>query len=180
MLFRSYDRELMRLASEDSGICVEMFANADEEVKNSILYKVSKKVYNGELIPPESNDFTSDQNLFNYQAKVLKELAKNESYVVIGRAADHILKGSSKVYSIYLYAEEEDCIARIEDMKCFTKKEAVKYIKKMDRYRKDYYKYHTGKEWEDPTNYDLCINTSELGYTNCVKLIQEYVKLRTI
>ena len=62
-----------------------MFAQADEDVKNSLLYKVSRKVYNGELIPPESGNFVSDQNLFNYQAKVLKELSERESYVVVGR-----------------------------------------------------------------------------------------------
>ena len=50
-----------------------MFAQADEDVKNSFLYKVSRKVYKGELIPPESGNFVSDQNLFNYQAKVLQK-----------------------------------------------------------------------------------------------------------
>lgn len=54
-------------------------------MKNSLLYKVSKKVYNGELSPPESGNFVSDQNLFNYQAKVLKELAEWESYVYVKR-----------------------------------------------------------------------------------------------
>ena len=46
-----------------------------KDVKNSLLYKVSKKVYNGELIPPENHDFASNDNLFNYQAKILLELA---------------------------------------------------------------------------------------------------------
>ena len=87
-----YDRELIHIASEDSGISEELFANADERIKNSLLYRVSKKVYQGELIPPESGDFTSNQNLFNYQAKVLRQLAEQESYVVIGRAADYVLK----------------------------------------------------------------------------------------
>lgn len=93
-----YDRELLRLASDDSGINEALFANADEGVKNSLLYKVSKKVYNGELIPPESNDFTSNDNLFNYQAKVLRELADKESYVVIGRCADYILKDKPNIF----------------------------------------------------------------------------------
>ena len=76
-----YDRKLLQLASDDSGISEALFARADEHVKNSLLYRVSKKVYNGELIPPESDDFTSNDNLFNYQAKVLKELAERESYI---------------------------------------------------------------------------------------------------
>ena len=98
-----YDRNLLTLASEESGINEELFANADEKVKNSLLYKVSKKVYNGELIPPYSGEFTSDRNLFNYQAKVLKELAKNEPYVVVGRCANFILKDHPKTVNLYIY-----------------------------------------------------------------------------
>ena len=82
-----YDRKLLSLASEESGISEALFASVDEHVRNSLLYRVSKKVYTGELIPPESGNFTSDENLFNYQAKVLKELANRESYICIGRPA---------------------------------------------------------------------------------------------
>ena len=82
-----------------------MFAQADEDVKNSLLYKVSRKVYNGELIPPESGNFVSDQNLFNYQAKVLKELLERDSYVVVGRCADYIFRDHRNVLNIYIYAK---------------------------------------------------------------------------
>ncbi len=79
-------------------------------MKNSILYRVSKKVYKGELIPPESDNFVSDENLFNYQAKVLRELSERESFIVIGRGADYILKDKPNVFKIFLYASEEFCI----------------------------------------------------------------------
>ena len=52
------------------------------------------------------------------------------------------------------------------------------YIKKWDNYRSEYYMYHTGKEWEKMSNYDLCINTGELGIEKSVKYIKEYIKLR--
>ena len=52
-----YDKELMKLASEDSGINEALFANADETVKSTRLFKVAHSVYHGELIPPESDDF---------------------------------------------------------------------------------------------------------------------------
>lgn len=102
-----YDRNLLRLASEDSGINEALFARADENMKKSLLYKVSKKIYKGELIPPESEDFTSNDNLFNYQAKILKELANEESYICIGRAADYILKDYPNVIRIFIYAPFE-------------------------------------------------------------------------
>ena len=173
-----YDRELLRLASDDSGINEALFANADEGVKNSLLYRVSKKVYNGELIPPENHDFTSNDNLFNYQAKILHELAERESYVVIGRCADYILKDNPNVFKIFIHASNEYCIKNEMDIFGFSEKEAIKEIKKLDKYRSDYYYYHTGAKWENVKNYDLSLDTSKLGFEKCVKYIKEYIKLR--
>lgn len=173
-----YDKELLRLASDDSGINEALFANADEDVKNSLLYKVSKHVYDGELIPPESGDFISDINLFNYQAKVLRELSERESYVVIGRCADYILKDKQNVFKIFIHASDEYCIQHEMDILSVSEKEAIKHIKKLDKYRSDYYNYHTGLKWEDVKNYDLSLDTSKLGFDKCVKYIKEYIKLR--
>ena len=173
-----YDRELLRLASEDSGINELLFLNVDEHVKKSLLYKVSKKVYQGELIPPESSDFTSNDNLFNYQAKVLRELAEKESYVVIGRCADYILKDKPNVFKIFIHACAEECIKHEMERLCMNEKDAAKHIKKMDKYRSEYYYYHTGEKWEDPKNYDLSIDTSVLGFEKCVQLIRSYINLR--
>ncbi len=173
-----YDKELLRLASDDSGINESLFANADEDVKNSLLYKVSKHVYNGELIAPESGDFTSDINLFNYQAKVLQELADKESYVVIGRCADYILKDKPNVFKIFIHASSDYCIKHEMEILGVSEKEAIKEIKKLDKYRSDYYTYHTGEKWENVRNYDLSLDTSKLGFEKCVKYIKEYIKLR--
>ena len=63
-----YNQDLMKLASEDSGINEELFREADENIKNSGIFKAARRVYAGELIPPESKEFTSSDNLFNYQA----------------------------------------------------------------------------------------------------------------
>ena len=173
-----YDRKLLRLASEDSGISEAMFAQADEDVKNSLLYKVSRKVYNGELIPPESGNFVSDQNLFNYQAKVLKELSERESYLVVGRCADYILRNHANAISVYLYASKEECLRHEMEYMGYTQGQAMKEIKRMDRYRRDYYVYHTGRKWKNPENYDLCLNTEKLGYEGTKEFIMDYVKRR--
>ncbi len=88
-----YDRKLLRLASEDSGISEELFAHADENTRKTMLYRVSERVYDGSIIPPESGNFISDENLLNYQAKVLRELLNEESYICVGRAADFCSAG---------------------------------------------------------------------------------------
>lgn len=171
-----YDKNLLHLASEDSGINETLFANADEKLKGSLLYKVSRNVYQGELIPPESEDFTTNQNLFNYQAKVLKELAEDESYVVIGRCADFILKDHPKLIRVFLYAPYEDCVAHEMEKHNVSKREAEKRIDKTDKYRSEFHKHYTGHDWMEMENYDLCINTGVVGYDKAVALIEAYVK----
>ena len=71
-----YSREILKMASEESGINERLFGQADERVKIASWFKVLKKPYEGELLPPESSGFVSDENLFNYQAKVIKDLAE--------------------------------------------------------------------------------------------------------
>lgn len=173
-----YDRTLLRLASEDSGINEALFANADELTRNSLLYRVSKKLYNGELIPPESNNFTSDQNLFNYQAKVLKELAERESYVCVGRACDYVLKNYPNVLKVFVYAPRETCIENEMNRQGIDRKAAEKYVSSNNKFRREYYKYHTGRIWEDPYNYDLCLNTGALTHEQSVSIIKGYMKSR--
>ena len=171
-----YDKELLKLASDDSGINERLFAMVDEDTKKSILYKVSKRVYNGELIPPESNDFTSNDNLFNYQAKVLKELAKENSYIVIGRGADYVLRDNKNVIKIFFHANNEECILREMKRLGMKRKEAEEWINKTNIYRGIYYRYHTGQKWRDAENYDLILNTSRFSYDECVEIIKMYIK----
>ncbi len=171
-----YDKNLLRLASEDSGINEALFANADEKLKGSLLYKISKRVYQGELIPPESEDFTTNQNLFNYQAKVLKELAETESYVVIGRCADFILKDHPRLIRLFLYAPYEDCVEHEMHKHNIGKREAEKLIDKTDKYRSEFHKHYTGHDWMEMENYDICINTGAVDYEKTVEIVEFYVK----
>lgn len=173
-----YDREILRLASDDSGINEELFAKADEKLKNSLLFKIAKNVYKGELLPPDSDDFVSNKNLFNYQAKVLKELAEKESCVVIGRCADYILKDMKNVIRVFVHAPLDHCINVVEGMSSLSRKEIEQFIIKTDRHRAEYYKYYTGRDWIDSRNYDLCLNSKELSFDKCVSIIKAYMDIK--
>lgn len=172
-----YDRELMRLASDSSGINEELFVKADEKVKKSLLFSVAKKVYHGELIPPDSDDFVSNDNLFNYQAKVIKEIAGQESCVIVGRCADYVLKDYKNVIRIFVHAPFEDCVKTVMELSDISKEDAVKKITSIDKHRAAYYKYYTGHDWENAANYDLCLNSSKLGFDRCVDMVIEYLKI---
>lgn len=171
-----YDRNILRLASDDSGISEELFARADEDQKQSLLFRASQKVYTGGLIPPEKEDFTSNNNLFNYQAKVLRELADESNYVVIGRAADYVLRDKLGLVRVYIYASREKCIEKEMNRQKIDWKTADKFITKTDKYRRDYYRYFTGQEWENMQNYDLCINTTQMTYEQAAKAIQDFAE----
>lgn len=173
-----YDREIIRMASDDSGIAEGLFGQADEKLKNSPLRRIIKNIYEGQLIPPESDEFVSHDNLFNYQAKAIRELAQTESCVIIGRCADFVLKDNKNVISVFVHANKEFSLARAKERLGFSDKEVEKYIAKTDKYRAEYYKYYTGHEWNDARNYDLCLDSSDLGFEGCVEEIKSYIKIR--
>ncbi len=173
------DRELLQLASIESGINEALFQDADERVKvPKFLFKNSRKSHAGKVLSPEQNGFISDRNLFNYQAKVLKSLTKKESFVVMGRAADYILKDELNVLSVSVQASRLFCVKAVVDLYGLSEREAETAIEKTDRYRADFYRYYTGRDWNDQRNFDLCLNSERLGDDNCIRLIVEAGQLK--
>ena len=174
-----YDKELLRLASEDSGINEDLFRNADEKIKNTKLFKIAHSVYHGELILPESEDFTSMENLFNYQAKIIKKLAEqDESCIIVGRCAEYVLKDYDNVLSVFIHAPKEYCLEQAAKKQSMSPKELEKYVQKVDKRKADYHRYYTGLEWTDARNYDLCLDSSKLGFERCVDEIIAYMNVR--
>lgn len=173
------DRELLQLASIESGINEALFGQADERVKKAhLLFKNTRRSHLGEVLKPEQSGFISDENLFNFQAKVLHSLIEKESFVVMGRAADFILKDYPNVLKVNIQAPQAFCIKAAMDLMGFSEKEAEVFVEKTDRYRADFYQYYTGRSWNNPANYDLCLNSENFGDDNCIKLIIESAKLK--
>ena len=173
-----YGREILKMASEESGINERLFGMSDEKLKHSVLMKLLKRPYEGDLIPPESSGFVTDDNLFNYQAKVIKELAESESCVIVGRCADYVLRDFPNVISVFIHADREFCLEQAMERNSMSLKEMQRFIEKTDKYRGDFYKYYTGHEWSDARNYDLCLNSGKLGFKKCVEEIKAYMKVR--
>ena len=161
-----YSREILRMASEESGINERLFGMSDEKMKQSL------------FLPVKEKGFVSEENIFNYQAKIIKDLAEKESCVIIGRCADYVLKDNPNVVSVFVHADEKFCLDRAMERNSMTEKEMKKYIEKTDKFRGDFYRYHTGHEWADARNYDLCLNSGKLGFQKCVEEIKAYIKIR--
>ncbi len=173
-----YSREILELASEESGINLGLFNQVDEKLRKSPKFLLSSNVYSGELLPPESKDFTSDANLFNYEAKIIKQLADKGSCVLIGRCADFVLRDYLNVASVFVHASDEFNMQRALERVSMSEKDMEKFIANTNKYRGEFYKYYTGREWADARNYDLCLNSGKLGFEKCVEEIKQYLKLR--
>ncbi len=174
-----YDNEILTLASEASGISEGLFAQNDEKLKGVSLLKtiISKGHFNSSDSEITKN-FTSPENIFKYQAKVIRELAEKESFVIIGRAADYILRDFDNVISVNIQAPFEACVKAVMENHNVDDKEAQRVICKIDRERAEYYEYHTGNSWNDDLNYDISLNTARVSWDKCVKLIKEYIKIK--
>ncbi len=172
------DRELLQLASIESGISEELFGEADERVTRPLLFKNIRKNRVGNVLSPEENGFNSDRNLYNYQAKVLLSLIEKESFVVMGRAADFIFRAYSNVLTVNIQASRDFCVKETMRHNGLTEKEAETFVTKTDRYREDFYQFYTGRHWNIPSNFDLCLNTESFGDDNCIRMIVEAAKLK--
>lgn len=174
-----YDSEILKKAAELSGINEAYFFEANEKInKGQIAVKNSKGVYTGRLYSPDDKKFLSNENLFNYQAEVIKTLALEgkESCIIVGKAANYILRSLKNVVKINIQAPIEHCVANVSRRLELNTVDARKLIEKTDAYRSNYYKYYTGNSWNDPTEYDMTINTGALGEAYAVELIEKIVK----
>ena len=167
-----YDRDLLRKASEVSGIHERLFGAADERIGLKEMLSAAEKVYTGEVLSPDSDDFTSTRNLFSFQAKIIKELAETESCIILGRCANYLLADRKDVLRVFIHAPLEAREERVASYSlAWSPREVTKYIRLEDKRRASYYRYYTGEEWRDAAGYDLSLNSGELGEEGCVRRI---------
>ena len=173
-----YDRDLLRKASEVSGIHERLFGAADERIGMKEMLSAAEKVYTGEILPPDSDDYISTRNLFSFQAKIIKELAATESCIILGRCGNFLLKDQPNVLRGFIHAPVESREARVASYSlAWSSREVAKHIRVEDKRRGAYYRYYTGEEWKDVSNYDLSLDSEALGEDGCVELIQKVLPI---
>ena len=168
-----YDKEILRMASEESGVNEEMFGRIDEKVKKIFIATSGK--YKGKALSPNKSGFTSDDNLFELQAEVIRRIAETEDCIFVGRCADYILRDKNYVTRVYMYASEADCLHRLKQTMSDPDEVLIERIRDIDKQRAEYYKYYTGHEWDDAKNYDLCLNTGKMSYSHLVNVVRAYL-----
>ncbi len=160
-----YDKDFIVKVAKETGLSEEYIEN--NEQKRDILSGLNNGYYFG---------LNNSDELFLKEAELIKEVADKESCVIIGRAADFILKDRKNVVKIFIYSTIEDKIKRATEIYGFNKEKAEKEIKRIDKLRANHYKYYTEKEWDNHSNYDICINSDTLGVEKTADLICDMIK----
>jgi len=159
-----YDKEIITKLSETTGLSTEYIEK--HEQKTSILDNLNNGYY---------YNLNNNDELFIKESNLIKELAK-EPCVIIGRCADYILKNKKNIIKIFIYSNMEDKINRATKYYKIDKNKAEKEINKINKLRSNHYKHYTNQEWNNPENYDLCINSDTLGVEETANLICKLIK----
>lgn len=174
-----YDKNLITMAAKESGTDPEIFEKADEHAANSLLYSLSIGAvasidtsfqYSPQMMP--AND-----KLFLLQHNIIRKVSADPC-VIVGRCGDYVLKERNDCIKIFIYADLEKRIKYACEKHNIPRENAASIIKRTDKTRANYYNYYSGQKWGDPNNYNLCINSGELGISRCVDLIEFYLKQR--
>lgn len=175
-----YENRILTLASQLSGLDKDVFDEVNEKLREkgglSILMRGLPR---SRKYIPRNEKFISDDTLFEYQKQIILNLAETESCVIVGKCADHILRGRDNVVSVYIEAPRDFCIKRTMENMNVSEDVAQATIAQTDKYRANYYQYYThGNHWTNPINYDMTLNSEKAGIDCCVAVIKNYLKIK--
>lgn len=172
-----YDKELIGLASEESGLCREFFEKADEKASQGFIGGLfgMRFPFISEGTIPATNCLSNDA-LFKVQSDVIRRLAEEKSCLFVGRCADYILREYPRCVNIFVSASPEVRIERLCKAHGISEEEAENMMNKADKRRSEYYNYYSFKTWGAAATYHLCIDSSVLGIEKTLDFIEEFVK----
>ena len=174
-----YENRILTVAAQLSGLDEKLFDEVNEKIRSyggfsSFLRGLPRSRH----YISRNETFVSDDTLFAYQKQIIENLADTESCVIVGRCANYILRNYPNVMSVFVHAPHEFCMRQAMMRSSMTEREMEKFIAKTDKYRGEYHKYCTGLDWEESRHYDLCLNSSKLGFEKCKEEILSYRKIR--
>ena len=173
---KCYDRSLLSLAAEKSGLSVEALQHAEEKAASSLLYTLvmSSNMYHSSV---DQFNVPINDKLFCAQSEIIREIAEKESCVIVGRCADYVLAEHTRLVKVFLYADFEERVKRICTELSVTEAEARDKIVKTDKRRANYYNYYTSRKWGKVDNYDLALATDKIGIDATARFIADYAKI---
>ncbi|MCB5755167.1 cytidylate kinase-like family protein [Mediterraneibacter faecis] len=163
-----YDKNIINDIAEKSGLSPEYVQkNAELSPKKGLFaYAFAGRDITGKSV---------EDMVYEAQRKVILELAEKEPCVIIGRNADYILKDRDDVLNVFIHGGTPEKIQRITRLYNVEEQKAVKMMVDIDKRRMVNYNFYTNQKWGKADNYTLCLNSSQLGYDRCEKIIMECI-----
>ena len=172
-----YDKALLQAAACESGIDASLFEKADECESNSLFGNffsihgsISEYLSSGSCI---DND-----RLFEIQSEAIRNIAQNESCIIVGRCAEYVLRDHPTMLSIFITADHNDRVERIMHGEGLGREAAIEFLEKNDKKRRSYHDYYATTHWGEASSYDLCVNLSRLGVDGTVEFLKQYIAKR--
>ncbi len=165
-----YDKEIIKEVAQRSGLSEKTVEKEGEYSTTSLLYNLSTRGISG--YNATNRDSMLMRDLVNsYQTEYIKEVAEKGACVIVGRSADYILEDRDDCLHVFIYGEIEDRAKRVVEEHGVPVLEAKKHVSERDKKRSKYYKHVTDQVWGLAENYDICLNSSELGIDKCVEIV---------
>ena len=171
-----YDKELLKRAAKESGMCPELFENHDERPTSSFLYNLVMDTYSFGYTTSAYVDMPISHKVFLAQFDAIKKLASEGPCVIIGRCADYALHEYPNCIHLFIHAALEDRIRRVMKKYDLSYDKAKDMIQKKDKQRANYYNYFSSKKWGAADSYHLTIDSSILGEEGSVELIMQFIQ----
>lgn len=160
-----YDNNLLQKIAEEKSIEHSQIQKYDEVPRN-LLFSRKVRGYSNSM----------EENIANMQFDFLrKKAAGGESFVIVGRCAETILKSSDALISIFVLGDWENKLERVERLYQMSSEEAESFITRQDRKRKNYHNYYCKGKWGDSRNYDISVNSSKLGEEMTAEILADYI-----
>ncbi len=168
-----YNKEILQQAAEKCNVPEEYLESMQEEVSQSLLYKLYLASKSGKKI---DNIISKSNILYNEIVKIINKMASSGSCVIIGRCADFILRDLDSCFHTFIYADMESRIKRVIEEYGVSPGSAEYIIKKNDKRRESFYSGNTGHTWGLKEHYNICLNSGKFGVENCSDIIIDTLK----
>ncbi len=175
--YKFYDKEMITLAAQKSGLSSDALQHVDEKAANSLLYTLAlgSSMYNHGI---DRVNLPINDKLFVVQSEIIKELASSgEGAIIVGRCADYVLAGRDNLVRVYISADFDKRVSKVMERHSLTQNQARDLIVKTDKRRANYYSYYTGEKWGKADKYDLVISTDRVGIEGAAKMISDYLEM---
>ncbi len=172
---KCYDKELIKRAAQESGLCPEILESNDERPTNSFLYNLVMDTYSFGITNTNYVDMPLSHKVFLAQFDTIKNIANEGPCVIVGRCADYALADYENVLNLFIYGDMDKRIERVMHKYNVSEKDARDMILKKDKQRASYYNYYSTKKWGKAETYDLCVDSTILGRDGTVELLYQFV-----